>query len=111
VFETQSTAVQIGDKAETPRRETEVNTTRRPIQRWLTTRLGSYLAVPETAIDPLVPLAEMGVDSVHAISLVGDVEAHFDIDVEPTLIFDYPTLSHIAEFIGAAVGARRPAVA
>jgi acyl carrier protein len=88
-----------------------VNTTHRPIQRWLTNRLGSYLAIPEHSIDPQLPLAEMGVDSVHAISLVGDVEAHYDIDVEPTLVFDYPTLSHIAEFIHTAVGARRPAVA
>jgi hypothetical protein len=31
------------------------------------------------------------------------VEAHFDIDVDPTLIFDYPTLAHIAEFIDEAV--------
>lgn len=86
-------------------------TTRQPIQRWLTTRVGGYLAVPEHAIDPMLPLAEMGVDSVHAISLVGDVEAHFDIDVDPTLVFDYPTLSHIADFISTAVAMRRPAVA
>jgi acyl carrier protein len=51
----------------------------------------------------MVPLAEMGVDSVHAISLVGDVELHFDIDVDPTMIFDYPTLAGIAEFISTAV--------
>lgn len=87
-----------------------MNTHRRPIQRWLITRLGSYLAIPETSIDPMVPLAEMGVDSVHALSLVGDVEAHFDIDVDPTLIFDYPTLSHIAEFISGAVAGRQPAL-
>jgi acyl carrier protein len=53
----------------------------------------------------------MGVDSVHAVSLVGDVEAHFDIDVDPTMIFDYPTLSHIAEYIGAAVAEQQEAVA
>ena len=53
----------------------------------------------------MVPLAEMGVDSVHAISLVGDVELHFDIDVDLTMIFDYPTLARIAEFIGSAVAA------
>ena len=35
----------------------------------------------------MVPLAEVGVDSVHAISLVGDVELHFDIDVDPYPIF------------------------
>ena len=78
----------------------------RPILRWLTTQLASYLEVPATTINPMVPLAEIGVDSVHAISLVGDVEMRFDIDVDPTMIFDYPTLSLIAEFIGAAVAER-----
>ena len=80
-----------------------MNANRRPILRWLTTQLASYLEVPATAINPMVPLAEMGVDSVHAISLVGDVELHFDIDVDPTMIFDYPTLAGIAEFISTAV--------
>ena len=54
-----------------------MNANRRPILRWLTTQLASYLEVPATAINPMVPLAEMGVDSVHAISLVGDVETAF----------------------------------
>jgi acyl carrier protein len=88
-----------------------MNAERRSILRWLTTQLASYLEVPATAIDPMVPLAEMGVDSVHAVSLVGDVEAHFDIDVDPTLIFDYPTLAHIAEFIDEAIAEQPEAVA
>lgn len=80
---------------------------RRRILGWLTTRLASYLEVPTTAVNRMVPLAEMGVDSVHAISLVGDIELEFDIDVDPTLIFDYPTLARIAEFIGTAVAERQ----
>jgi acyl carrier protein len=79
----------------------------RQILRWLTTQLASYLEVSATTINPMVPLAEMGVDSVHAISLVGDVEMHYDIDVDPTMIFDYPTLSRIADFIGTAVAERQ----
>jgi acyl carrier protein len=86
-----------------------MNATQRPILRWLTTQLASYLEVPATTISPMVPLAEMGVDSVHAISLVGDVELHFDIDVDPTMIFDYPTLSGIAEFISTAVAEQQQA--
>ena len=84
-------------------RRPRVNATHRPILRWLTAQIASYLEVPAATISPMVPLAEMGVDSVHAISLVGDVEAHFDIDVDPTMIFDYPTLGRIAEFISTAV--------
>jgi acyl carrier protein len=76
---------------------------RRPILHWLTTRVASYLERPASTVSPMVPLAEMGIDSVHAIELVGDVEAHFDIDVDPTLIFDYPTLAQIAEYISTAV--------
>lgn len=87
-----------------------MNANRRPILHWLTATLASYLEVPESTINPMVPLAEMGVDSVHAVSLVGDVEMHFDIDVDPTLIFDYPTLAAIAEFIDEAV-AEQQAVA
>nr|CRL67234.1 phosphopantetheine attachment site domain-containing protein [Mycolicibacterium komanii] len=53
----------------------------------------------------------MGVDSVHAIGLVGDIELEFDIDVDPTMIFDYPTLSHIAEYISAVVAEQHEVVA
>jgi acyl carrier protein len=88
-----------------------MNANRRSILRWLTAQLASYLEVSTAAIDPMRPLAEMGVDSVHAVSLVGDVEAHFDIDVDPTMIFDYPTLAHIAEYIDQAVAEQQEAVA
>ena len=80
-----------------------MNAHRRSILRWLTTRLAMYLEAPVHSIDTMVPLAELGVDSVYAVSLVGDVEAHFDIDVDATMIFDYPTLAHIAEFIESAL--------
>jgi acyl carrier protein len=88
-----------------------MNSMHRPMLRWLTARLASLLDVSPSTLDPMVPLAEMGVDSVHAVSLVGEIEAHFDIDVDPTLIFDYPTLSHIAEYIGTAVAEQQEAVA
>ena len=88
-----------------------MNSRHRPILRWLTARLAASLEVSATALDPMVPLAEMGVDSVHAVSLVGEIEAHFDIDVDPTMIFDYPTLSHIAEYIITAVVEQAEAVA
>lgn len=87
-----------------------MNANRRPILHWLTTTIASYLEVPASTINPMVPLAEMGIDSVHAVSLVGDVEMHFDIDVDPTMVFDYPTLAAIAEFIDGAA-AEQQAVA
>lgn len=83
-----------------------MNTQRRAILHWLTARLAAALEVSTANVDPLLPLTEMGVDSVHAVSLAGEIEAHFGIDVDPTLTFDYPTLSHIAEFIGSQIALR-----
>jgi acyl carrier protein len=76
----------------------------RLILRWLTTRLASYLGVSASTIDPMVALADMGVDSMIAISFVDDVEERFDIDVDLAMVvFDYPTLSTIADLIEMAI--------
>jgi acyl carrier protein len=76
----------------------------RLILRWLTTQLASYLGVPASTIDPMVALHDMGVDSMLAISFVDDVEERFDINVDLAMVvFDYPTLSTIAELIETAI--------
>jgi acyl carrier protein len=76
----------------------------RLILRWLTTQLASYLGVPPSTIDPTVALFDMGVDSMLAISFVDDVEERFDIDVDLAMVvFDYPTLSNIADLIETAI--------
>ena len=82
-------------------------TARNPVLHWLITRLAWHLEVPTHAVDPTVPLAEIGVDSVRAVGLVGDIEVHWDIDVDPTLVFDYPTLAHIAEYISCEIQQQR----
>jgi acyl carrier protein len=70
-----------------------------PIRKWLIERVAYYLERPVEDIDPSVPLAESGIDSVSAANLCGDVEDRFDMEVEPTMAFDYPTVADIAAFI------------
>jgi acyl carrier protein len=63
-----------------------------PLHHWLTDRLAVYLdRLPDT-IDPTVPLAEYGMDSVGALSLCGDIEDAFGIAVDPSLAWDHPTV-------------------
>ena len=69
------------------------------IRRWLTERVAYYLERPVDEIDATVPLAESGMNSVSATSLCGDVEDRFEINVDPTMVFDYPTVDDIAVFI------------
>ncbi|MEV7870621.1 acyl carrier protein [Streptomyces sp. NPDC088124] len=72
---------------------------------WLAERIALYLKRRPDEIDPDVPLAEYGLDSVAALSLCGDIEDDFDLMVEPTVAWDYPTVhalaGHLMEEIAA----------
>jgi acyl carrier protein len=71
----------------------------RSIERWVIERVAFYLDCHVRDVDRTVPLAETGIDSASAIGLCGDVEDFWQIDADPTLVFDYPTISDIAAFI------------
>ena len=81
-----------------------------PLRGWLLDRLSCYLHRPQSAIDPAVPLAEYGMDSVCSLSLCGDLEEQFGLEVDQTLLWDHPTvqslLGHL-EGVLAPAGAER----
>ena len=80
------------------------------IAAWLTERIAYFLEKQPSDIDPDVELVELGLDSVYALTLCGDIEERFGLAVEPTLPWDYPTVhalaGHLAE---TTAGAGAPA--
>ena len=75
----------------------------RSIERWVIDRVAFYLECPVDDVDPAVPLAETGIDSASAVGLCGEVEDHWQIDADATLVFDYPTIADITAFIAEKV--------
>jgi acyl carrier protein len=69
------------------------------IAQWLTSRVASYLDTEPSEVDPDLPLAEYGLDSVYALSLCGEIEDELNITAEPTLAWDYPTVSAMADYL------------
>ncbi len=55
-------------------------------------KASAYLkrASEDIALDQ--PLSDYGIDSVAAVSLCADIEDFLDIDIEPTLAWDHPTI-------------------
>jgi acyl carrier protein len=66
---------------------------------WLIARVAVYLQRDPEEIDPREPLAEYGLDSVASLSLCGDVEEDFDVILDPTAAWDYPTATAFAEHL------------
>lgn len=71
------------------------------IKQFLIERIAFYLERPVDDIDPTVPLAESGMDSVSGTSLCGDIEDRWQINVDPTMVYEYPTVDEIVGFIWA----------
>lgn len=61
--------------------------------------LAKTLRLRAEEIDVDRPLPHYGLDSIDAVTLAGDLEDLFDIDLPSTLLWDYPTVAAIAGFL------------
>ncbi|MDR6798175.1 acyl carrier protein [Acinetobacter calcoaceticus] len=53
---------------------------------------------PQT-LDPQQKFTSYGLDSIVALSVSGDMEDLTQLELEPTLLWDYPTINALAEYI------------
>jgi acyl carrier protein len=63
---------------------------------WLIERVAYYVECETTDIDADAPLADYGLDSVYAFALCGDIEDELQLPVEPTVVWDFGTVSALA---------------
>jgi acyl carrier protein len=68
---------------------------------WLVDRIAGYLTTSPAAIETDKAFGDYGLDSAFALNLCTDLETEFGIRVEPTVTWDYPTISDIAGHLAA----------
>lgn len=78
------------------------------IQDWIVSYLADLLEIDSNEIDVTIPFDRYGLDSAVAVGMTGDLEDWLDRKLDPTLLYDYPTVEsfacHLAEdFEGASV--------
>ncbi|GGQ57861.1 acyl carrier protein [Streptomyces althioticus] len=67
------------------------------LARWLTDCVAIHLERPVDTIDPTVPLSDYGLDSLYALSVIAELEDHLDISVDPTVMWDNPTIDALSK--------------
>ena len=73
-----------------------MNTDAATVESWLAGRVVAYGKVDADSFTADTPLAELGLDSVYALTLCGDIEDEFALEVDPTIVWDYPTIRQLA---------------
>lgn len=74
---------------------------REEIQRWLTDYLAALLGEPSKAVDIGLSFESHGLDSAAAVSLVADLEDWTGLELDPTIVYDYPTVGELTDFLVA----------
>ncbi|GAA1302396.1 acyl carrier protein [Saccharothrix xinjiangensis] len=65
----------------------------------LTAVVSPHVKVPPTGLDPAVPLAEYGLDSVTAIALAAEVEDELGVVLADDALWEHPTLDELAALL------------
>lgn len=71
------------------------------IQAWLVSYLAELLGIDPHEVDVTIPFDRYGLDSAAAVGMTGDLEDWLQRELDPTLLYDYPTVEafsqHLAE--------------
>ena len=70
-------------------------------------RLASTLRVPKELLDVRAPFSRLGLDSLGAASLSGELEVALNRKLAASLLYDYPTVEELARHLSVEMGSRR----
>lgn len=77
----------------------DVTASEQSIQSWLVGQLADVLSLDPNTVDIKQPLTRYGLDSIDAVTLVGDLEDWLDLELPSTLLWDYPTIEKASAYL------------
>ncbi|MFH8626606.1 acyl carrier protein [Streptomyces vietnamensis] len=78
---------------------------------WLARRVAEHLRMAPADLSPDIPLSEYGLDSVYALSVAADLEDRLGITVDPTVLWDNPTLNALCAAVERSAAPATPSSA
>ena len=72
------------------------------LERWLAELVASAVDLEPGTIDVEAPFDRYGIDSAAAIGLTEELEQRLGVPLEPTVLFDHPTIRSLSGFLTRA---------
>ncbi|AFZ47357.1 phosphopantetheine-binding protein [Cyanobacterium stanieri PCC 7202] len=69
------------------------------VQNWLIDQLSEQLSLDPENISVNESLTRYGLDSIDAVTMVGDLEDWLDLELPSTLFWDYPTIAQSSAYL------------
>jgi acyl carrier protein len=88
---------ELDNQPAVPERSTE------EIQEWMVNYLAQVLETSPDKIDVTVPFDDFALDSATAIGMTGELEEWLGKQVDPTLVYDYPTIEQFSKCLAGDI--------
>ncbi|HSR98522.1 MAG TPA: acyl carrier protein [Kofleriaceae bacterium] len=75
---------------------------REALERWIAELVASAVDLEPAAIDVEARLDRYGIDSAAAIGLTDELEQRLGVPLDPTLLYEYPTIRRLSGFLTGA---------
>ena len=69
------------------------------LEDWLISRVAQLLKQAADDIDPDMPFNSLGLDSVNVMDLIVELDDLLGIEIESTIVWDYPTIRLLSEYV------------
>lgn len=69
------------------------------IRTWIIRHVANAAKIPEAQLDIHTPLAEYGLNSRQAVGLSGALEEWLKRELDPTLVWDHPSIEQLARHL------------
>ena len=69
------------------------------IQEWIVAYLADLLTIEPEEVDVTISLERYGLDSSAAVVLTGDLQDWLGTEINPTLLYDYPTVEAVVQHL------------
>ncbi|NES81554.1 MAG: acyl carrier protein [Moorea sp. SIO2B7] len=69
---------------------------------WMVSYIADLLEIEPEEIDVKTTFSRYGLDSSAAVVLTGDLQEWLGKEIEPTIMYDYPTIADLAEHLAQA---------
>jgi acyl carrier protein len=73
------------------------------VQEWIVEYLAKVLERSPDDIDVTVPFDDFALDSATAIGMTGELEDWLGKSVDPTLVYDYPTIEQFSKCLAGEI--------
>jgi len=73
------------------------------ISNWMTTYLSQLLNINSNQVDISLQFDNYGLDSIHAAQLIGELSDWLDLDLDPGIIYDYPSINELSHYLANMV--------